>query len=273
MRAAPGGRLPSPGLERTTRHEIAIRHIAGPLDLDIQFRVDAPWTALFAPSGAGKTTILRMIAGLDHPDSGRIAFHSTRPPNPPAETVYLDTKARIHTPAHHRAVRLVAQRPALFPHLSVLRNVTYGMAALVADGEEIRSRDQHLESVLQLCRVSHLTAKMPSQLSGGERQRVALARAIATGPSRLLMLDEPFTGLESDLRDDLIQDLRLWCQQTATPVLLVTHDIGEVFAAQAHVLKMESGRIVASGPAAEVLADERDRLIQRLGQRQHGSNG
>ncbi len=256
--------MPNPTAERTTRHEIAIRHIAGPLDLDIQFTLDAPWTALFAPSGAGKTTILRMIAGLDHPDAGSIVFHSTRPPQPPTETVYLDTATRIHMPPHHRAVRLVAQRPALFPHLSVLKNVKYGMATLIASGEEIRSRDQHLESVLDLCRVSHLTAKMPSQLSGGERQRVALARTMATGPSRLLMLDEPFTGLESDLRDDLIQDLKSWCQRTATPVLLVTHDIGEVFAAQAHVLRMESGRITASGPAHEVLAEERDRLIARL---------
>ena len=78
------------------------------------------------------------------------------------------------------------------------------------------------------------------------------------------MLDEPFTGLESDLRDDLIRDLKLWCERTGTPVLLVTHDIGEVFAAEAEVLKMESGRIIASGPATEVLATERARLIQRL---------
>ena len=78
------------------------------------------------------------------------------------------------------------------------------------------------------------------------------------------MLDEAFTGLEADMRDDLIQDLRRWAADHQTPVLMVTHDIGEVFAAQAHVLKMEDGRITASGPAAEVLATERDRLIQRL---------
>jgi len=78
------------------------------------------------------------------------------------------------------------------------------------------------------------------------------------------MLDEPFTGLESNLRDDVIQDLKAWCQRTGTPVLLVTHDIGEVFAASAQVLRMESGRIAASGPANEVLAEERDSLIRRL---------
>jgi len=256
--------LHSPIAERTTVHEISIQHRAGPLDLAVQFTLDAPWTALFAPSGAGKTTILRMIAGLDRPNSGRIVCHSCRPPEEPKEFIYLDTARGVNTPPHKRAVRMVAQKPALFPHLSVLKNVLYRMPAMIVDGEEIRSRDQDLDSILQLCRVTHLTDKMPSQLSGGERQRVALARTIAAGAGRLLMLDEPFTGLESDLRDNLIQDLRVWCQRTATPVLLVTHDIGEVFAAEAHVLKLESGRITTSGPAAEVLATERDRLIARL---------
>ena len=256
--------MPSSATERTTRHEIAIRHTAGPLNLDIQFTIDAQWTALFAPSGAGKTTSLRMIAGLDRPDSGRIVFQSARPPQLPTEVVYLDTAAHTNIPPHKRAVRLVAQRPALFPHLSILKNVKYGMEDLIAEGEEIRSRGERLNAVLELCRIQHLTSKMPSQLSGGERQRVALARTIAAGTGRLLMLDEPFTGLESNLRDDVIRDLKLWCERTGTPVLLVTHDIGEVFAAQAHVLRMESGQITASGPAAEVLAAERDRLIQRL---------
>ena len=258
--------MPSQNSERSTCHEVSIQHHAGPLDLNVQFLLEAPWTALFAPSGAGKTTILRMIAGLDNPRQGQIVFRSIRPPRPATEVIYLDTSTGTHTPPHKRAVRMVAQRPALFPHLNVLQNVVYRMPSMVHIGEEMHSNEQHLEAVLQLCRIAHLTTKMPSQLSGGERQRVALARTIAVGPSRLLMLDEPFTGLESDLRDDLIRDLKLWCERTGTPVLLVTHDIGEVFAAQAHVLKMESGRIIASGPAIEVLATERDRLIQRLQQ-------
>lgn len=249
---------------RTSRHNISIQHSAGPLDLDIQFTLDAPWTALFAPSGAGKTTILRMIAGLNQPDTGRIVCHATRPPKGQHEFVYLDTSTRINVPAHHRAVRMVAQRPALFPHLSVLKNITYRMPTNTSEGEEIYSSDHQLELVLKLCRVAHLTSKMPSQLSGGERQRVALARTIAAGTGRLLLLDEPFTGLESDLRDDLIRDLREWTGQRGMPVLLVTHDIGEVFAAQAQVLKMESGRITACGPATEVLAAERNRLIAKL---------
>jgi molybdate transport system ATP-binding protein len=225
--------------------QVSLRQRAGPLDLDVQCTLDVPWTALLAPSGAGKTTILRMIAGLDRPDAGRISV--TGGP------VLLDTASRIFVPPHRRNMRMVAQRPALFPHLSVLQNIRY------------RETPESLNTVVDLCRVGHLRHKMPSALSGGERQRVALARTLAAGCGSLLMLDEPFTGLEAALRDDLIRDLRAWTQQQATPVLLVTHDLGEVFAAEAHVLKMEGGRIVASGPAAEVLAKERERLIARLG--------
>jgi len=237
-------------------HRVALRHRSGPLDLDVEFTLDAPWTALFAPSGAGKTTILRMIAGLDHPDSGRIVY---------AEEVLLDTARRISVPAHKRAVRMVAQRPALFPHRSVVDNIYYRMPpTLPEDEDELLGPGLRFDEIIHLCRVEHLRTKMPAQLSGGERQRVALARAIAATPANLLMLDEPFTGLEGELRDQLIADLRVWLDRRGIPVLLVTHDIGEVFAAQAHMLRMESGRIAASGPAADVLAAERNRLIQRL---------
>jgi molybdate transport system ATP-binding protein len=241
-------------------HRVSLRHRAGPLDLDVEFTLDAPWTALFAPSGAGKTTILRMIAGLDRPDTGRVVRS-----HPGYDVVLLDTEHSISVPPHKRDIRMVTQRPALFPHRSVVDNVEYRMPpSLPEDEDELLGPGLRFDEITSLCRIAHLGHKKPSQLSGGERQRVALARAIAATPANLLMLDEPFTGLESDLRDDLIQDLKLWCQRTATPVLLVTHDIGEVFAANAHVLRMESGRINSSGPAHEVLATERDRLIARL---------
>jgi len=241
-------------------HGIALRHRSGPLDLDVDFTLDARWTALFAPSGAGKTTILRMIAGLDRPDTGRIVCK-----HPGSEIVLLDTEHSISVPPHKRDMRMVSQRPALFPHRSVADNVEYRMPPLLPEDEdELLGPGLRFDEITSLCRISHLCDKKPHQLSGGERQRVALARAIAATPANLLMLDEPFTGLESDLRDQLIADLRLWLDKRGIPVLLVTHDLGEVFAAQAHVLKMESGRITASGPAHEVLATERDRLIARL---------
>jgi molybdate transport system ATP-binding protein len=223
---------------------IALRHQAGPLDLDVHFSLTAPWTALFAPSGAGKTTILRLIAGLETPTHGRILT--------PSGAVLLDTSTRTNLPPHQRRIPLVAQRPALFPHLSVLANIRYSKPAAADD-------------LLHLCRIAHLRNHHPAQLSGGERQRVAIARALAA-PATLLLLDEPFTGLESTLRDDLIRDLRLWCTERNIPVLLVTHDLAEVFTANAQVLKMDAGRITAQGPAAQVLALERTHLIARLTQ-------
>jgi molybdate transport system ATP-binding protein len=220
----------------------------------VHFELEAAWTALFAASGAGKTTILRMIAGLDRPIDGRIVAN-----NAPL----LDTAAGVFVPAYKRRIRMVAQRPALFPHLSVARNIDYG-----APKEDLRedplASSLRFDEIAELCRIDNLRTRMPQQLSGGERQRVALARALASFPADLLMLDEPFTGLEASLRDDIICDLRGYTAKRGIPVLLVTHDLGEVFAAEAHVLKMENGRIVASGPAPEVLAPERERLFDRL---------
>ena len=226
--------------------DLTVQHSIGRLALDIHFTLVHPWTILFAPSGAGKSTILRIIAGLERPRSAIVTLSADR---------ITDTAAGIHIPPHQRHVGLVAQRPALFPHLSVLRNITYGM----------RGHARDLEPILQLCRVTHLRALMPSRLSGGERQRVALARTLAASNTRLLLLDEPFTGLEADLRDELIHDLRIWTVQQAMPVLMVTHDLGEVFAADAQVLRMADGRITASGKPAEVLEHERLQLLKRLG--------
>jgi molybdate transport system ATP-binding protein len=240
--------------------EVSLRYRRGPLDLDVAFALQPAWTALFAPSGAGKTTILRLIAGLDRPDFGRIVLA----PDSALEEVLLDTSSHTFIPPHRRAIRTVSQRPSLFPHLTVERNVRYRMPDETTLDDDPLNWGKFFDEVTQLTRITHLLEKLPSQLSGGERQRVALARALASFPASLLLLDEPFTGLEASLRDDIIRDLRDWTAERQTPVLLVTHDLGEVFAAQAHVLRMESGRIVAQGSAAEVLAPERDRLLQRL---------
>ena len=245
------------------RWNISLHHRAGVLNLNLDFAVDPGWTALFAPSGAGKTTILRLIAGLERLDSGRIVRLEHTPPLPPIETVLFDKKTGVDIATHERRIRMVAQRPALFPHLSVEENIRYSKLIFEQDDVDPNDVKRDYENLLSICRVTHLLKKLPSQLSGGERQRVALARALNYhGHIRLLLLDEPFTGLEALLRDDIIRDLRAWRRQL--PVLLVTHDIGEVFAAEAHVLKMDLGRIIASGPAHEVLAAERDALLRRL---------
>ena len=253
----------SPSSKWISRWSVTLRHRAGILDLDLDFTLDRGWTALFAPSGAGKTTVLRLIAGLDRPNAGRIAHIEHVPPVTPREMIVFDSKTGVAVPTPDRLIRMVSQRQALFPHLSVERNIRY--AKLVFQQDDVAPQDVEYwyQKLLDICRVTHLLHKMPSQLSGGERQRVALARALHFySHARLLLLDEPFTGLEASLRDEIIAELK--ASNPFLPVLLVTHDIGEVFAAQARVLKMEGGRIVASGPAHEVLAPERDRLVDRL---------
>ncbi len=160
-------------------------------------------------------------------------------------------------------MRMVAQRPTLFPHLSVLRNVQYRASPVRRDEKDRRELAPTL-NVFDLCRITHLRDKMPSQLSGGEAQRVALARALAAAGGNLLLLDETFTGLEAELREDIIRDLRAYLASRGIPVLQVTHDLGEVFSAGAEVLRMEAGRIVAQGSAEEVLARDRQALLARL---------
>jgi molybdate transport system ATP-binding protein len=244
-----------------------MKHRVGALEIDAGFQLAQPWSLLFAPSGAGKTTILRAIAGLLRPQQARIvARHTIVPSNAPpstSESVLTDTVAGIFVSAHRRAIRMVSQNPALFPHLNVLENVRYRFFDPARPSDERQSPDA-LQSLLALCRVEHLTAKMPAQLSGGERQRVALARALAAGGGSLLLLDEPFTGLDAALRDELIADLRVWLARRGMPVLSVTHDISEAFQLDAEILKLHEGRITAQGPATLVLAEQRARLLSQI---------
>ncbi|WP_241654708.1 ATP-binding cassette domain-containing protein [Granulicella sibirica] len=234
------------------RLEVALRHRIGVLDLDVAFTLAKPWTSLFAPSGAGKSTVLRVIAGLVKPDGGRVvsAFVSQEP-----QVRLTDTATGVFVPPHERNIRFVGQQSALFPHKTVSENVTYGMTS--ADKSE-------LSEILRICRIEHLLKKMPGNLSGGERQRVSLARALAAGGARALLLDEPFTGLDVALRDAITFDLRAWLRSRSIPVLHVTHDIGEVFSLADEVIRMEGGRVAAQGSPHDVLRAERERLLGLL---------
>ena len=261
--------------EPSVHLDFAMQHQIGPLSLDVAFRLTQPWSLLFAPSGAGKTTILRAIAGLLRPQQARIvsrgAITLQSGGSLTAEFVLTNTAAGIFLPPHQRAIRMVSQNAALFPHLNVLQNVRYGFFGRTGTPDERKQGDEALESVLNLCRVEHLAAKMPPQLSGGERQRVALARSLVVPACNLLLLDEPFTGLDVPLRDQLIGGLRAWLAARNIPVLSVTHDIAEAFQLDGEVLKLHEGRIVQQGPAAEVLSEERSRLIRQLrGDPTHG---
>jgi molybdate transport system ATP-binding protein len=249
------------------RHSVELRYRVGALHVDVNFALTERWTILFGPSGSGKTTILRAIAGLLRPDHARIV--STVCPGTDQERSFtlVDTGTGIFLPPHKRVVTLAPQRPSLFPHLTVLENMKYGMNLFVRDEVETEARDRGIANLLSSFQISHVAGKRPAELSGGEAQRVNLARAAATGGGRLLMLDEPFTGLDLSLRNDLIANLQSRQQRPyAGQVLSVTHDIAEAFQLNAEIIRISEGRIVAQGPAATVLAEERTRLLQQLNQ-------
>jgi molybdate transport system ATP-binding protein len=243
--------------ERAPHLSFAMEHRQGALVLNATFELTQPWTVLFGPSGSGKTTVLRAIAGLMRPAAGRIVLHSAAAATSAATTLF-DSAAGISLPAYLRGVRLAAQVAALFPHMTVRQNVAYGVPATSTD---------IAEEALQRFRLTELAGSLPWKLSGGERQRVAVARAAAsaiTVKSGLLLLDEPFAGLHLPLRDELLEELRGWLAETRTPVLSVTHDVGEAFQLGAEVIKFADGRVLQQGPVEVVLAEERARLMEQL---------
>jgi molybdate transport system ATP-binding protein len=236
---------------------VTMGHRVGAVSLDVSFALTQPWTVLFGPSGSGKTTLLRAIAGFVRPDAGRIVLGSQ---------TLLDSEVKVFVPAHDRPVRSAGQMPLLFPHMTVRANVLFGCGWHSKPDEGLKLADQ----VLELFRLGGFAERMPRELSGGEQQRVSVARAVVSavtfrGPgTALLLLDEPFSGLDIAVRDELLLALREWLGRWKTPVLSVTHDIGEAFQLGAEVIKIADGRVVRQGPAGVVLAEERMRLMEQL---------
>ncbi|MFM7505536.1 MAG: ABC transporter ATP-binding protein [Rubrivivax sp.] len=183
---------------------------------------------LIGPSGCGKTSLLRAVAGLERLERGRIAIGGE---------ALSDAAAGLHQPAEQRRIGMVFQDYALFPHLSVADNVGFGIAALPRAERETRVR-----RMLELVGLAHAARRAPHQLSGGQQQRVALARALAPGP-RLLLLDEPFSSLDVDLRERLAQEVRQILKDSETTALLVTHDQLEAFAVGDMIGVMNRGRL------------------------------
>ena len=235
-----------------------MRHRIGVLDIDVDFELTKPWTVLFGPSGSGKTTILRAIAGLLRSDCAKIV--STRSSG---RLTLVDGEAGVWTPPHRRSIPLASQRPNLFMHLTVLENMKYGYPRAGSPAEQDRI-DDLVASLPTLFQISHMLDKRPAELSGGEAQCVNLARATMTRQSRLLLLDEPFTGLDFALRGSLITRLLEWQAESQIPVLSVTHDVAEAFLLDAEVIKLAEGRVLQQGPVASVLAEERARLLDQL---------
>lgn len=210
--------------------------------LDIAFEVPPGITILFGPSGSGKSTTLGAIAGLSHPREGRITLD---------DEVWFDSEHGIHRPVHKRGVAFVFQSLALFPHMTAVSNVVYGMDRRLTGAAKRRRAFEILERL----RVPHLADRKPPTFSGGEAQRVALARAFAMSP-RVVLLDEPFSAMDRGLRKDLALDVRSFVDELKVPLLHVTHHRNEARAIGDRVIFLEAGRLVKVGTVDDLFPEE-----------------
>jgi sulfate transport system ATP-binding protein len=190
-------------------------------------------TSLLGPSGSGKSTVLRVIAGLEQPDSGQILFGE---------------QDVTSLPAQHRGLGFVFQSYALFKHMTVRKNIAFGLGVRKVAKEEVRHKVDELLSLVQL---DGLGERYPAQLSGGQRQRVAFARALAISP-KMLLLDEPFGALDAQVRVELRDWLRRFHDESHVTTLLVTHDQEEAMEVSDHVIVMHEGRVAQAGSPREV---------------------
>jgi molybdate transport system ATP-binding protein len=224
---------------------------SAPFLLDVSLQVPPGISILFGPSGAGKSTLLDCIAGLVRPDAGRIAV---------GEEILFDSQADVNRSPQTRRIAYVFQTLALFPHLSAEENVSYGL-----DGLPHEQRAARVQEILKAFRVEKLRTRKPPEISGGERQRIALARSLVTQP-RVLLLDEPLTGLDAELKAAIVDDLRAWNAARRIPILYVTHTREEVDALGERVIAMDHGRVISTGTPVEVLeAPRHKRLAQAAG--------
>jgi molybdate transport system ATP-binding protein len=209
----------------------------GEFSIQASFASEGRVTGLFGASGAGKTSLINMIAGLLRPDRGTIAID--------AETLD-DTSARMHIPAWRRRIGYVFQDARLFPHLDVGQNLDYGRRMnRLADDPAKRTR------VTDLLDIGGLLDRRPGQLSGGERQRVALGRALLTQP-RLLLLDEPLGSLDEERKEEILPYLVRLRDEAGIPMVYVSHDVNEMRQLATRVVMLKRGRVTAFG-GVEVL--------------------
>jgi molybdate transport system ATP-binding protein len=220
------------------------------LELALQARGGST-TVIVGESGAGKTSVLRLAAGLDRPVTGRIVLDGE---------VYADTAADIHVPPWRRSVGYVSQDYALFPHLSVAENVAFGLRAAGVRSGEIRTR---VARVLERTGIAELARRKPSTLSGGQQQRAALARALVLDP-RLLLLDEPLAALDLQTRRQVRGELRRLLRELETTTLYVTHSPIEALLFGDHIVVLEGGRISQVGDRDELLRHPRSRYVAEL---------
>lgn len=210
-------------------------------DFTLKINIDLPGhgiTALFGASGSGKTTALRVLAGLEPGATGRVCVQGE---------VWQDSAQHVFKPVHQRALGYVFQEASLFEHLNVQGNLQYGFKRTPAS-----ERSQNWNHTLDLLGIAHLLGRWPHELSGGERQRVAIARALAASP-RLLLLDEPLAALDAPRKAEILPYLESLQTTLRLPMIYVTHAIDEVARLADHLVLLDAGQVTAQGATAELL--------------------
>jgi molybdate transport system ATP-binding protein len=218
---------------------VDIGHRLGQFQLDVKFEAEGGLIALSGRSGAGKTSIVNIIAGLARPDRARIEIGGA---------LLVDTAARVFVPSHRRRVGYVFQEGRLFPHLTVRQNLLYGR--WFAGGGARTSDD--FERVVDLLGIGHLIDRRPGRLSGGEKQRVAIGRALLADP-RLLLMDEPLASLDDDRKAEILPYIERLRDASRVPVVYVSHAIAEVARLATTVVLIADGKVAAGGPTADIM--------------------
>src|SRR3989304_1025945 len=229
--------------------ELSFKKSLGTFHLDLSLQVENELMVLFGPSGSGKSLTLQCISGLMTPDTGYMRMNGKS---------YFDSEESVSLPLNKRQIGYVFQDYALFPHMTVYSNVSYGIS-----GEPKQIINEKIAELLSILRLEGLENRYPSELSGGQRQRVAIARALIVKPS-LFLLDEPFAALDQPVRSKLGVDLKRIRSRFSTPTLMVTHDLEEAFILGDRIAVMNEGKIEQVGTREEVFYRPKSKKVAKF---------
>ena len=223
---------------------VDIHQSLGRFVLDAAFTAEGGVTALFGRSGSGKTSLIRVIAGLARPQQGRVVI---------GDDVLLDTQRRLFVPRHRRRFGYVFQEARLFPHLSVRQNLAYGRW-FSRQPKSVAEFDR----VVEMLGIAPLLDRRPEKLSGGEKQRVAIGRALLSAP-RLLLMDEPLAALDEERKAEILPYLERLRDESAIPIVYVSHSVSEVARLADRVVMLDGGRVTSTGTPSDIFSHAQDR--------------
>lgn len=239
-------------------HQLRVTGRRGSVQMDVALDLTAPWTVIFGPSGSGKSSLLRAACGLV--PGLEVEFRRWDTAAKEGQGDWLELQGPVRSlPTSWRELAYAPQGTAIFPHLTVKQNIEFGWKSRGASSER-----RFVDEAIDLFAMGPLLKRRPRELSGGERQGVGLARAFAVPNAKLVLLDEPFSGIGRGMREALLPQMRARLAALGVPALSVTHDVEEALLLGAEVVRMEDGKVVARGPAKEVLAEERVAMMRTL---------